>query len=90
MCKRHVAQKIINKSQISLHFQEKYPHISWIGCNAHALDLLLEDIAEKMDWAAEVIGEAKEVRLDTCDLPHTSLLCISSPCFFNPSQFYRL
>lgn len=41
-------------------FQARYPNIKRIGCNAHALDLALEDIGE-MSWAAKAISEAKEV-----------------------------
>lgn len=38
-----------------------YPHITWVGCSAHVLDLMMEDIASEMEWAATVIEEAKEV-----------------------------
>lgn len=40
--------------------QARYPNITWVGCNAHALDLALEDIGE-MSWAAKAISEANEV-----------------------------
>lgn len=43
------------------HFQTRYPHITWIGCNAHIMDLALADIG-KMPWAEQAISEAKEVR----------------------------
>lgn len=42
-------------------FQERYPHITWVGCNAHIMDLALADIG-KMAWAEQAISEAKEVR----------------------------
>lgn len=38
--------------------QEKHPHITWTGCGAHCLDLLLEDIG-KLPWVASVIQEGK-------------------------------
>ena len=40
--------------------EERYPHISWIGCTAHCLDLLLKDIF-KLDWAKEAADSAADL-----------------------------
>uniref|UniRef100_A0A7R9VUK9 DUF659 domain-containing protein n=1 Tax=Chlamydomonas euryale TaxID=1486919 RepID=A0A7R9VUK9_9CHLO len=40
--------------------EAKYPHIIWMPCAVHCIDLLLEDIG-KLDWAAEIIEEGKDV-----------------------------
>lgn len=40
---------------------QEFPHIIWVGCAAHAIDLLLKD-ACKHDFAAEILAEVKKVR----------------------------
>jgi hypothetical protein len=39
---------------------ERYPHITWVPCTAHQLDLVLEEIG-KTAWAKEVIDAGKQV-----------------------------
>jgi hypothetical protein len=38
--------------------QNKYPHITYNGCTAHGIDLVLEDI-EKIEWVHKIVNEAK-------------------------------
>lgn len=39
---------------------ERYPNITWTGCTAHGLDLLLEDIG-KLPWVKDVVTKGKEL-----------------------------
>jgi hypothetical protein len=36
----------------------RFPHITFIPCTPHCLDLLLEDMG-KLDWVSSVIAEAR-------------------------------
>ena len=38
--------------------QAEYPHITWVGCVAHCMDLILKDIV-KLPWAAELAAKVK-------------------------------
>lgn len=38
----------------------RHPHVTFTGCTAHMLDLLLEDIG-KLDWVKPVIDQARAV-----------------------------
>ena len=40
----------------------EFPHIIWVGCAAHSIDLLLKD-ASKHPFAEDIIAEIKKVRL---------------------------
>lgn len=40
--------------------REGYEHITWVGCTAHCLDLLLEDIG-KRQWASHAIALGKDL-----------------------------
>ena len=43
---------------------QEFPHIIWVGCSAHAIDLHLKD-ASKHEFAADILTEVKKVRC-TC------------------------
>jgi hypothetical protein len=38
--------------------EDKYPHITYNGCKAHGIDLVLEDIG-KIDWVHKIVNEAR-------------------------------
>jgi hypothetical protein len=38
--------------------ENKYPHITYNGCTAHGIDLVLEDIG-KIDWVHKIVNEAR-------------------------------
>jgi len=40
--------------------EDKYPHIMWVGCLAHCLDLLIKDIC-KLGWAEATISLGKTI-----------------------------
>ena len=40
--------------------EEKYPHIMWVGCLAHCLDLLIKDIC-KLPWAAAAVSLCRSI-----------------------------
>jgi hypothetical protein len=37
-----------------------YPHITWSGCVAHAMDLCLEDIG-KSEWAVPILKQGRDI-----------------------------
>lgn len=66
-----MSQNCISKNMHYLHvmlplqaagsiIERKYPHIKWVPCAAHCLDLSLEDIS-KLSWCGEVISQAKSM-----------------------------
>lgn len=40
--------------------EERYPHITWTGCLAHCMDLMLKDIGQ-LGWVAPLITDVKQV-----------------------------
>ena len=41
--------------------ERRYNHIFWTPCIVHNLNLILEEIEQKLEWIKEVTGQAREI-----------------------------
>ena len=60
-----VVQVITNNAPVrkvaSLIVESRYDHIFWIPCIVHNLNLILEEIDNKVPWIKELTGKAREI-----------------------------
>ena len=46
---------------VGLIIESRYEHIFWTPCIVHNLNLILEEIDNKVPWIKELIGDAREI-----------------------------
>jgi hypothetical protein len=55
-----VSDNAANAKAAGKSLEDEFPHIMWVGCITHSLNLLLKDIG-KLDWAETVLKRATQL-----------------------------